>query len=31
MKKDIYRFLIIKELNRTYKYPEAVIIYKVNF
>jgi hypothetical protein len=25
--KDLYRFLIIKELNRTYKYPEAVILY----
>ena len=23
-KKDLYRHLIVKELNRTYKYPEAV-------
>jgi hypothetical protein len=23
-KKDLIRFLVIKELNRTYKYPEAV-------
>lgn len=27
-KKDLYRAIIIKELVKTYKYPEAVIIIK---